>query len=324
MPSEFRGSYSVIVTPFAADGSAIDLDALARFLDWQLESGVPGLIVLGTTGEFLTVTDEERTQLVAATVDHVAGRIPVLVGSMNASTANAVRYSREAQELGADGLMIVPPYYYTPTEDEIFGYYRAIAEAVTLPIMLYNNPVTSNVDMSAQLVGKLTRAFENVRYIKEASMDVARVYDIVEETEGVMNVFAGERIVESYLLGAVGYVNPYGNYIPRPSVRICELLVEGRVEDAKQIQRLITKLDHVIAEGHPTYGHQCYSKALAAAAGYPVGDVRPPLTRFSELGEEGKRRVAEITAVIGELDTLLEELGGPTGSDQQASALAGA
>jgi 4-hydroxy-tetrahydrodipicolinate synthase len=162
--------------------------------------------------------------------------------------------------------------------------------------------------MSAQLVGRLTRAFENVRYIKEASLDVARVYDVVEETEGVMSVFAGERIVESFLLGAVGYVNPYGNYIPRASARIWDLLVAGRLEDAKRIQRLITRLDHVIAEGHPTYGHQCYSKALAAAAGYPVGDVRPPLTTFAALGDEGRNRVAQITAVMAELDLLLDEL----------------
>ncbi|MCP9487185.1 MAG: dihydrodipicolinate synthase family protein [Gaiellaceae bacterium MAG52_C11] len=308
MPAEFRGSYSVIVTPFTEDGAALDVVATTRFLDWQLESGVPGVIVLGTTGEFLTVTDEERTQLVETVVRHLDGRIPVLVGTMNASTANAVRYSREAEALGADGLMIVPPYYYTPTEDEIFGYYRAIAEAVSIPIMLYNNPVTSNVDMSAQLVGRLTRAFENVRYIKEASMDVARVYDIVEETEGAMNVFAGERIVESFLLGAVGYVNPYGNYIPRASTRIWDDVVAGRLEDAKRIQRLIGKLEHVIAEGHPTYGHQCYSKALAAAAGYPVGDVRPPLTTFAELGAEGHERLGRITPLLAELDVLLDEL----------------
>ena len=314
MPAEFRGSYSVIVTPFTADGSRFDVEAQRRFLDWQIASGVPGVIVLGTTGEFLTVSDEERTQLVGATVEHVAGRMHVLVGTMNASTTHAVRYSKEAEELGADGLMIVPPYYYTPTEDEIFGYYRAIAEAVSIPIMLYNNPVTSNVDMSAQLVGKLTRAFENVRYIKEASMDVARVYDIIEETEGVMNVFAGERIVESFLLGAVGYVNPYGNYIPRASARIWGLLVEGHHEEAKRIQRLITRLDNVIAEGHPTYGHQCYSKALAAAAGYPVGDVRPPLTTFAELGDEGPKRVGEIVAVMAELDVLLDELEARQGS----------
>ena len=142
-------------------------------------------------------------------------------------------------------------------------------------------------------------------------MDVARVYDVIEETDGVMNVFAGERIVESFLLGAVGYVNPYGNYIPRASSRIWDYLVEGRIEDAKKIQRLINKIDHIIAEGHPTYGHQCYSKALAAAAGYPVGDVRAPLTTFEELGEEGRQRLTKITAVIRELDALMDQLDRP-------------
>ena len=308
MPQEFRGSFTVAITPFTEDGSAIDLEAWTRFLDWQLEVGVPGIIILGSTGEFLTVSDEERTRFVETTVRHVSGRIPVLVGTMNAYTPTAVRYSREAEELGADGLMIIPPYYYTPTEDEIFGYYAAICEAVSVPIMLYNNPVTSNVDMSAKLVARLTRAFEQIRYIKEASLDVARVYDVIEETEGVMNVFAGERIVESFLLGAVGYVNPYGNYIPRASYRIWDLLVDGRVEEAKRIERLIDSIDHIIAEGHPTYGHQCYSKALAAAAGHPVGDVRPPLTRFSDLGDEGRQRVAEIEALTGRLDELLEAI----------------
>ena len=233
-----------------------------------------------------------------------------MVGTMNAYTPRAVRYSREAEELGADGLMIVPPYYYTPTEDEIFGYYKAICEAVSLPIMLYNNPFTSNVDMSAKLVGRLTRAFEQIRYIKEASQDISRVYEIIEETEGVMNVFAGERIVESYLLGAVGYVNPYGNYIPRASHRICDFITEGRLEDAKRIERVINRMQAIINEGHPTYGHQCYSKALAAAAGYPVGDVREPLTTFKALGREGEERVAKLTAIMRELDALMAELDG--------------
>jgi 4-hydroxy-tetrahydrodipicolinate synthase len=204
--------------------------------------------------------------------------------------------------------MIISPYYYTPTEDEIFGYYEAICEATSLPIMLYNNPVTSNVDMSAKLVGRMVRAFPNIRYIKEASMDIARVYDIVEETEGEMSVFAGERIVESFLLGAVGYVNPYGNYIPRASHRIWDFLVEGRIDDAKRIQGLITAMDHIIAEGHPTYGHQCYSKALAAAAGYPVGDVRPPLTTFAQLGDEGCERREKLVKIMDQLDALMEQL----------------
>jgi 4-hydroxy-tetrahydrodipicolinate synthase len=176
--------------------------------------------------------------------------------------------------------------------------------------MLYNNPFTSNVDMSAKLVGRLTKAFEQVRYIKEASQDMARVYDIVEETQGIMNVFAGQRIVESYLYGAVGYVNPYGNYIPRASSRICDFIVEGRLEDAKKIERLIGKMQAIINQGHPTYGHQCYSKALAAAAGYPVGDVRPPLTTFRELGAEGEARVSKLKVLTAELDQLMDRLDG--------------
>lgn len=304
---EFRGSYTVTVTPFAKDDSDIDEVAMRRFVDWQVAEGVPGLIILGTTGEFLTVSDRERTRLIEVTVDQAAGRIPVLVGTMNAHTPTAVRYSKEAERLGAKGLMIVPPYYYTPTEDEIFNYYKAIAEAVSLPIMLYNNPFTSNVDMKPHLVARLTKAFDNIRYIKEASMDVGRVYDIVEATGGVMNVFAGERIVESYLLGAVGYVNPFGNYIPGPSSRICDLLALGKIEEARVIQRHITVIEHTIAEGHPTYGHQCYSKALAALAGYPMGDVRPPLTTFASLGQEGRDRLAKLEQVMRDLGVLPAE-----------------
>lgn len=308
MPTEFHGSYTVAVTPFTEETQDVDVDALKSFLDWQLDVGVPGIIALGTTGEFITISDDERNLIVNTYVDHIAGRIPVIVGTMNAHTPTAVRYSREAEELGADGLMILPPYYYTPTDDEIFNYYAAISEAVSIPIMLYNNPVTSNVDMSASLVARLCSAFENVRYIKESSQVVGRVREVIEATDGVMNVYAGEQLVESHRLGAIGYVNPYGNYIPRASHRIFDFLDEGRIEDAKAIEQLIDNIDHIIAQGHPTYGHQCYSKALAAVAGHPVGDVRPPLTKFAELGNEGEDRVARITTLMAELDELMDRL----------------
>jgi len=180
MTHQFRGSYGVTITPFTEDGKKIDIAAWKRFVDWQIECGSPGIIILGTTGEFLTLTDDERTQFVEATIKHVRKRMHVLVGTMNAYTPNAVRYSREAEKLGADGLMIIPPYYYTPTEDEIHAYYKAICEKVSIPIMLYNNPYTSNVDMSARFVARLTADFEQIRYIKEASQEMARVYDIVE------------------------------------------------------------------------------------------------------------------------------------------------
>lgn len=308
MKSDFKGSYSVLVTPFTEGGKSVDVEALKSFLDWQIEVGVPGVIMLGTTGEFLALTDEERRLVVDTSVKHVNKRIPVLIGTMNAYTPNAVRYSREAQELGADGLMILPPYYYTPTHDEVFNYYKAICEAVQLPIMIYNNPFTSNVDLPATLIAKIARAFEQIRYIKEASTDVARVRDVIEASDGLVRVFAGERVVDSYLLGAIGYVNPYGNYIPHASSEICNLLDSGRVDDARKVQRMIDKIDHIIAEGHPTYGHQCYSKALAAVTGHSVGDVRPPLTTFAELGQEGVQRVEKIKVLMGELDALMAQL----------------
>jgi len=302
MSSTFHGSYTVAVTPFTADGSGICTDSLKNFLDWQIDCDVPGVILLGSTGEFLTITDDERRTLVETAVEHVSGRLDVLVGTMNAYTPKAVRYSREAESMGADGLMVIPPYYYTPTDDEIFNYYRAISEAVSIPIMLYNNPFTSNIDMSAKLIARLTKAFDNVRYIKEASMDVGRVFEIVEESDGLMNVFAGERPVECFLLGAVGYVNPFGNYIPYATTRMWDYLDAGRLDEAKAIQRMAHEIDHIIAAGHPTYGHQCYSKALAAAAGFPMGDVRPPLTTFDSLGREGVERRDRIVALMNRLD----------------------
>jgi len=310
MVEQFRGSYGVTITPFTEDGKKIDIPAWKRFIDWQISEGSPGIIILGTTGEFLTLTDDERTQFVEATVKHVRKRIHVLVGTMNAYTPNAVRYSREAEKLGADGLMIIPPYYYTPTEDEIHAYYKAICEKVSIPIMLYNNPYTSNVDMQPALVARLTKDFEQIRYIKEASQDMSRVFDICELTKGVMNVFAGQRVVESYLYGAVGYVDPYCNFIPRASIRYPELCAEGRFDEAKKIERLINKMYAITQAGHPTYGHQCYSKALCAVAGYPVGDVRAPLTTFKELGKEGEARVKKLKAVMKEIDVLMDGIDG--------------
>jgi len=308
LTKEFKGSYGVLVTPFTADGKLIDTQKLKNLIDWQIQSKSPGIIVLGTTGEFLAISDDERDLVIETAVKHVAGRIDVLVGTTNAYTPKAVRYSKKAQELGCDGLMILPPYYYTPTHEEIFQYYKAICDEVSVPIMLYNNPFTSNVDMPAKLVAKLAKSFEQVRYIKEASQDIARVRDVIEESNGLVKVFAGERVVESYQLGATGYVNPYANYIPEASTIICEYLSLGKIEDAKSINRLITKIDHIIAEGHPTYGHQCYSKALASVRGYPVGDVRPPITKFADLGAEGADRVKKIKVLMDELDLLLAKL----------------
>jgi len=308
MNPTYSGSHTVTVTPFTPGGAEIDFEAWEGFLDWQVENDVPGVVILGTTGEFLTITDAERSAFVKKTVDYVNGRMVVWVGTMNAHTPNAVRYSKEAEDLGADGLMIIPPYYYTPTEDEIFNYYRAISEACDLQIMLYNNPFTSNVDMPAALVGRLAKSFEQIRYIKEASQRIERIHDIILASDGQMNPWAGQRVLESYKMGAKGYVNPYGNYIPRATVKFVEWAEQGRWDDVQTVQNIISQFDTIITAGHPLYGHQCYSKALAAAAGHPVGDVRAPITTFESLGAEGRERIAKMVPLMEELDRIVDTI----------------
>ena len=304
----FTGSHTVTVTPFTPGGAEIDFEAWEGFLDWQIACGVPGIIILGTTGEFLTINDAERSAFIKKTVDYVNGRMVVWVGSMNAYTPNAVRYSKEAEDLGADGLMIIPPYYYTPTDDEIFEYYKAICGSCDLQIMLYNNPFTSNVDMPASLVGRLAKSFEQIRYIKEASQRIERIHDILVESEGHLTPWAGQRVLESYKMGANGYVNPYGNYIPRASVKFVEWAEQKRWDDVQAVQSIISKFDIIITKDHPLYGHQCYSKALAAVAGHPVGDVRAPITTFESLGQEGRDRVARMVPLMKELDTIVDAI----------------
>ena len=198
--TQFRGSFTVMVTPFREDGRGIDEAATRRFVDWQIREGVPGLIPLGSTGEFLSVADDERTQLIETLVDQARGRVPIVVGTAAEWTDVAVRYSREAERLGAAGVMVVPPFYSSPTEDELFEHYRRIAEAISIPIMVYNNPNTSNVDLRPQFVARLGE-LDAVRYIKESSGDISRVREIARLTGGGVTCFAGYHAYDSMVLG---------------------------------------------------------------------------------------------------------------------------
>lgn len=321
---EFRGAYTVTVTPFTRDGASVDLEAMRRLVDWNIAEGVHGLIILGSNGEFLSVEDHERTALVEATVDAVAGRVPLLVGASNMYTPKAVAYSREAAALGADGLMILPPYYLTPGDDEIATYYAAICDAVELPIMLYNNPFAAHVDLSPQLVAQLARDHEQIRYIKEGSGDVGRVMDILDATDGVVNVFGASRIVASHQLGAVGFVDSFGAITPRTGRTAWELLDRGRLDEAKAVERLLDELVFALAQGAVPYDwrdHQAYSKALAAAAGVPVGDVRPPMRPFASIGSRGEATVEAARQAVAKLDALTAEIA-PSLTDPSSAATA--
>ena len=268
--TQFRGSHTVLATPFTTDGSAIDTAALRHLVDWQIESGSHGLIPLGSTGEFLSVSDDERTQIVETVVEAADGRVPVLIGTADEWTDKAVRYSVEAQEFGADGLMIISPYYSSPTEDELFEHFRRISDAVSIPIMVYNNPNTANVDLRPEFVARLG-TLENVRYIKESSGDISRVREIHRISDSV-SVFAGYHPFESLAAGAKGYVSVIGNFLPAESAAVCDLMDEGRSDEALNLyNRMIPLLNAIAGDKYVSA-----TKCAMAAVGMPIGDPRPP------------------------------------------------
>ena len=307
---QFRGSFSVIVTPFRAGDGAFDEDAMRRFVDWQIDQGSNGLVTLGSMGEFYLVSDEERTRIVTAVVEQAAGRVPVLVGTMNVRSETAVRYSREAEELGADGLMITPPYYTAPTDDEIFDYYREICDEVSVPVMLYNNPFTTNVDMSAELVGRLTRELENVRYIKEASGDLARVYDIRREAGPKMNVWQGARPYEAFFLGSNGWVSPEGNWVPAASAEMYNRLFAGDTEGAEKLRDSFVAMVTLIRSAAPAPRRNnlavmtSFAKELCRMVGQPMGVPRPPTKPAAAYGERGAQVLTQVRGILEEMGAL--------------------
>ena len=193
-----------MVTAFDAD-NGIDLEAQSNFTDWQVRQGINGLIPLGSTGEFLSMSFAERAKVAECVINSANGRVPVLIGAGAESAEEVIDNVQMAENLGADGTMIIPPFYSTPTRAEIVKHFERISQNSSKPIMLYNNPATANIDLKPDLVAELSH-LKNVDFIKESTMDVTRVRDILEYCEDRMQVFGGIMGYESFLSGATGWV----------------------------------------------------------------------------------------------------------------------
>jgi len=268
----FRGTYTVLITPLTADGKHVDVPALKKLVNWQIEQGIHGLIPLGSTGEFLSLDAEERNLVIETCVSTAAKRVPVLIGTGAEWTDECVRLSREAQTMGADGVMIIPPFYSTPTDDELFAHYRKVGEAIDIPIMVYNNPATANVDLKPALVARLSR-IDACQYIKESTLEVTRVRDIIELCGDRMTVFAGILGYESFWLGAQGWVAVCSNLIPKDSARLFELVADERdMESALALYKKILPIVRWVG-GHR---YVAASKDGLAMMGLPVGQPRAP------------------------------------------------
>ena len=269
---KLRGTYTVIITPFTEDNARIDETMLRWLVDFQIAEGIHGIIALASNGEFLSLSEEERHDVARIVVEQAASRVPVVVGTAAENTNDVIRYTRDAEALGADAAMVLTPYYCWIDEDEIFAHYQRIAEATSLPIMLYNHPASTVLDMKPPLVARLAE-IDNIAYIKESTTDIRRVYQINDLCGDKITVFAGYLGYESFMVGAEGWVSVCANILPRKSAELFELAVDRNDKDAawvvfKELAPIIDFLgDHLYVHG---------MKAAFRLLGRDMGDPRPP------------------------------------------------
>lgn len=286
MTKKFRGVYTVMITPLDANG-AVDLEAMASFTEWQVRQGIHGLIPLGSTGEFLSLSEEERDGVARTVIETVAGRVPVLIGTGAEDTRECVRLSVKAEQMGADGVMIIPPFYSTPTDDELVHHYKTVAAAISIPIMVYNNPATANVDLKPELVKRIAE-IKGCDYIKESTLEVTRVRDIIRLAGDDMTVFGGILGFESFVMGARGWVAVASNVAPGPMARIFELVADEKKFD--EARALYLKWLPVIQ----AVGGQAYvagSKSLLTHMGFAAGTPRPPRLPLPEQQDAAMKKL---------------------------------
>jgi len=291
MHNTFSGTFTVMITPFDAAGR-VDLAALAEFTNWQIEQGIHGLIPLGSTGEFLSLSDEEFADVARTVIDTADGRVPVLVGTGAEDTRRALHLSQTAEKLGADGVMIIPPFYSTPTDDELVRHYETIAAGITIPIMVYNNPATANVDLKPELVARLAQ-IDGCDYIKESTLEVTRVRDIIRLCGDKMTVFGGILGFESFVEGARGWVAVASNVAPKEMARLYELVADAKDIDAAR------DLYHAWVPLIDAVGGQRYvgaTKSLLKHMGFAAGHPRPPRL---PIPDELDRKMGQLVRELG-------------------------
>ena len=241
-----EGSIVALVTPFAADGS-VDFDALGHLVNFHLDNGTDGILVLGTTGESSTMTHEEDNEVVRFVVERVAGRIPVIAGSGSNSTQTMLDKSLEYQRLGADGLLLITPYYNKSNEEGIYRHFKTVADAVDIPCILYNIPGRTGCAISVRNVERLA-AHPNIMGIKEASGNVGYAADIAHCLSDSFRMYSGEDALTVPLmsLGASGTISVWADVQPARVHEMCRAFLDGDVQRARKLQVEALPLIHAL------------------------------------------------------------------------------
>ncbi|MGH0941331.1 4-hydroxy-tetrahydrodipicolinate synthase [Bacillus mycoides] len=240
---KIKGAFPVLITPMD-EFQEIDWKGIKQNVNYFIEQKVAGIIINGSTGEFVSLSKEERFNMVETVLKEVDGRIPVIVGTAAETTKETIEYTKHAEAHGADCALIINSYYCKPKEEEIYFHFKEISNAVNIPIMLYNNPFTSGVDMSTELMLRIGKECENVTHIKESSGDIRKARDLVRQGEGAFQVFCGSEdlVMESYLVGASGWVSVAGNIVPGLVTKMYEHFQNGELEKAWEMNDAILPL----------------------------------------------------------------------------------
>lgn len=273
----FKGSMTAIVTPFR-DGR-IDEGALQSLVDRQISSGADAIVPCGTTGEAATLDSEEYGVVVRLTVEAAAGRVPVLAGAGSNSTSNAIRLAKSARKAGADGQLQVTPYYNKPTQEGLFQHFRAIAEVVDLPMVLYNVPGRTAVNMLPETVLRLA-GIGTIVGIKEASGRIEQTKEIVAGAPAGFAVFSGDDAMnlEIYEAGGMGCISVSGNVVPERVAAVWDAFSAGRIDEARRLQNSLSELNRAMfLETNPIP-----AKTALALMGLCREEFRLPLTPMSE------------------------------------------
>ncbi|MFA7362671.1 MAG: 4-hydroxy-tetrahydrodipicolinate synthase [Aminobacteriaceae bacterium] len=276
----FGGTGTAVVTPFK-EGS-VDYESFGKFLNWQIESGVDFLVVLGTTGESPTVSAEERAEIITFAVKTAAGRVPVVIGTGSNSTAHTIEMSRQAEALGADGVLVVAPYYNKPTQEGHYQHFKATAAAIKIPLIVYNVPGRTGTNILPETVQRLSRIL-NIAGIKEAAGDMAQIdmlVRLIKKDRPDFAILSGNDDQAFHLVnsGGDGVISVLSNVMPRETSDMIRLALAGEVEKARELHhRMFPLMKNLFVEANPIpvkYAVNCL--------GLCSNELRLPLVPASE------------------------------------------
>lgn len=291
----FKGAAVAIVTPFTEKGE-INFPKLAELLDYQITNHTDAIVICGTTGESSTLTHEEHLEAIKFTIDHVAGRVPVIAGTGSNCTETAIYLSTEAEKYGADALLIVTPYYNKATQKGLIAHYTAIANSVKLPIIMYNVPSRTGCNIQPQTAVELAKNVENIVGIKEASGNISQIAKLMSLAGDKVDLYSGndDQIVPIMSLGGIGVISVLSNIAPRQTHEICQKFFDGDVEGSRKEQlRAIDLCDALFCEVNPIP-----VKAGLNLMGREVGGLHMPLSDMEPANVERLKKAMQDYGIL--------------------------